>query len=113
MLNRMKQQATTPTPQSTTSPTHQQQHHHQRNSQLSALNKNVTDYFKCPFCVFKNVSRMVIKKHLSTHFYGSQIKRAPVYQCSQCRFRSEWQYAVKRHIITAHMNAATASRFTP
>jgi hypothetical protein len=109
MLNRMNQQqqpsSTAPVVSNNTTKLNNQS----ATCAASKSSKLTTDFYKCPFCVFKHMSRMVIKKHLSTHFYGSQIARTPVYQCSQCRFRAEWQYAVKRHIITAHMDAHTAA----
>ena len=51
-----------------------------------------------------------MKKHLATHFYGGTMARrdTPVYQCSACSFRSDWQYAVKRHIITSHLGSSSS-----
>jgi hypothetical protein len=82
------------------------------NIKLSPQNyqpRPVLDFFKCPYCLFKNISRMVMKKHLSTHFYGKQINpEAPVYQCNTCSFKSDWQYTVKRHILASHNNNMNA-----
>lgn len=68
------------------------------------------EFFKCPFCIFKHMSRMVMRKHLSTHFYGNSLREAPIYQCNQCSYRSDWQYAVKRHIVTSHLGSGTQAQ---
>lgn len=67
------------------------------------------DYYRCPICVFKHRSRLVMKKHLNTHYHGNQLKQNPVYQCNICAYKSEWQYAVKKHIIKSHLTNENAA----
>lgn len=49
------------------------------------------------------MSRVVMKKHLSTHYFGNQLQSNSIYKCSMCNFKSEWQYTCKKHILTCHL----------
>lgn len=61
------------------------------------------DYFRCPICLFKNRSRLVMKKHLANHYYMNDLKQNPVYSCNVCGFKAAWQFTVKKHILSMHV----------
>lgn len=61
------------------------------------------DYFRCPICLFKHRSRLIMKKHLANHYFVSDIKVNPVYQCNVCGFKAAWQFIVKKHILSCHV----------
>jgi hypothetical protein len=61
------------------------------------------DYFRCPICLFKHRSRLVMKKHLANHYHSNEINSNPIYQCNLCGFKAGWQFTVKKHIITSHV----------
>lgn len=74
------------------------------------------DYFRCPVCLFKHRSRLVMKKHLANHYYVKDVKLAPVlYQCNVCAFKAPWQFTVKKHITSSHVAHPNACvvRFDP
>jgi len=68
------------------------------------------DFYRCPFCKFKNCDKHVMRRHLIIHFSGAQTVRVtnPVYRCSICTFRSKWQFFVKRHITQQHLSVRNA-----
>lgn len=61
------------------------------------------DYFRCPICLFKHRSRLVMKKHLANHYYTNDLKQTPVYGCNMCSFKASWQFTVKKHILSTHV----------
>lgn len=61
------------------------------------------DYFRCPICMFKHRSRLVMKKHLSNHYHVNDIKQNAVYGCNICSFKAAWQFTVKKHILSMHV----------
>ena len=61
------------------------------------------DYFRCPICLFKHRSRLIMKKHLANHYHSNEINSNPIYQCNLCGFKAGWQFTVKKHIITSHV----------
>lgn len=72
--------------------------------------KTKADFYRCPFCSFKNLNKHVMRRHLVIHFSGSQSVRVtnPVYRCSLCSFRSKWQFFVKKHITMHHLSVRNA-----
>ena len=72
--------------------------------------KTKADFYRCPFCEFKNLNKHVMRRHLVIHFSGSQSVKVtnPVYRCSLCSFRSKWQFFVKKHITVHHLSVRNA-----
>jgi len=61
------------------------------------------DYYRCPFCSFKNVSKLIMRRHLAVHFSSTQkIRINPVFRCNICSFKSKWKFSVKKHILMNH-----------
>lgn len=78
-------------------------------SRLSSL-----DYYKCPFCSFKHVSKIVMRSHLGIHFKTNgclsfNSTHQSTYRCNVCMFKSEWRYTVKQHIYMCHPSVAGAN----
>ncbi len=71
---------------------------------LTSKKCDLVDYYKCPFCPFKNVNNLAMRRHLFIHYRGETIKINPIYRCNTCSFKSEWQYTVKKHIIACHLS---------
>jgi hypothetical protein len=69
----------------------------------------VVDYYKCPFCPFKNVNNIAMRRHLFIHYRGETIRINPIYRCNTCSFKSEWQYTVKKHILACHLSQPNVS----
>jgi len=79
--------------------------HNYQNKRQKAI-----DFYRCPFCKFKNCDKHVMRRHLVIHFSGAQTVRVtnPVYRCSICNFRSKWQFFVKKHITQQHLSVRNA-----
>lgn len=79
-------------------------------TQGQSESKSMQDYYRCPFCSFKDSNKHVMRRHLVIHFSGAQSVRVtnPVYRCSLCTFRSKWQFFVKKHITTHHLSVRNA-----
>lgn len=49
-----------------------------------------------------------MKRHLYTHFRGDSFRPTAFYKCSLCSFKSDWQFLVKKHIISSHLSVQNA-----
>jgi Zn ribbon nucleic-acid-binding protein len=63
------------------------------------------DYYKCPFCSYKHVNKLPMRRHLLIHFRPDL---HPNYRCSICTFKSKWRHLVRKHISTSHLKSPNA-----
>jgi len=60
------------------------------------------DFYRCPFCSFKNINKHIMRRHLCIHFSNQKIKINPLFKCNICCFKSKWKFSVKKHILMNH-----------
>ena len=63
------------------------------------------EYYKCPFCFYKHMNKLVMRKHLAFHFNVNK-KVIPHFKCSLCKFKSLWQHTVKNHCMKSHLGSS-------
>lgn len=82
-----------------------------KQEEVSSTQHKCGDYYRCPFCSFKNDKKMVMRRHLAIHFRVRTNQRIitvqptyqpTTYQCHLCSFKSKWKFSVKKHIQMNH-----------
>ena len=102
----------------------QEQEHEQEQEEEEANNENDTDYYRCPFCTFKHLNKMTMRRHLLIHYRNidmngqqtqpkqqqqPQQQQLEYFACNACTFKAKWHYTVKMHILKSHYRQPNVS----